>query len=158
LQAQTPEISEIPMQNPGIEIFTDGACRGNPGPGGWGALLRYEHHEKKSSGREAHTTNNRMELTAVIKALEVLKKPTKVSVTTDSQYVKKGITEWIKQWKKKNWMTSDKKPVKNKDLWEELDKLSQLHDIHWHWVKGHNNHIENEIADKLATEAIDKVF
>jgi ribonuclease HI len=119
-------------------------------------LLRCGQHEKKLSGREAQTTNNRMELTAVIKALSSLKKTCKVAVTTDSQYVKKGITEWIKQWKKKNWLTTDKKPVKNKDLWEALDELVQLHEIQWHWVKGHNNHIENTIADKLATEAIDK--
>lgn len=157
-----PEISEIAMTKPTIEIFTDGACRGNPGPGGWGVLLRYgdnaEKKEKKISGSEAHTTNNRMELTAVIKALEALKKPCKIILTTDSQYVKKGMTEWMLQWKKKGWMTSDKKPVKNKDLWQQLDAEVQSHDIQWHWVKAHNGHVENEEADKLATGAIDKLL
>lgn len=157
-----PEISEITMTKPTIEIFTDGACRGNPGPGGWGALLRYddnaEKKEKKISGSEAHTTNNRMELTAVIKALEVLKKPCKITLTTDSQYVKKGMTEWMRQWKRKGWMTSDKKPVKNKDLWQQLDAEVQSHDVQWCWVKAHNGHVENEVADKLATGAIDKLL
>jgi len=151
------------MTKPTVEIFTDGACRGNPGPGGWGVYLRYhdnnhEKKEKKFSGSEVHTTNNRMELTAVIKALEALNKPCKIILTTDSQYVKKGITEWISQWKQKRWMTSDKKPVKNKDLWQQLDEQVQSHDIQWHWVKAHNGHVENEIADRLATGAIDRLL
>jgi ribonuclease HI len=145
-------------QLPVIEIYTDGACRGNPGPGGWGVLLRYDHHEKKLSGHEDHTTNNRMELTAVIQGLSALKKPCKIIITTDSQYVKNGITQWIFQWKKNNWKTADKKPVKNIDLWQALDELIQSHTIEWHWVKAHNGHIENEIVDKLAVEAIDKLL
>ena len=138
-----------------VEIFTDGACRGNPGPGGWGAILRYNEHEKHLKGSETLTTNNRMELTAVIKALEKLKKVCKVDVTTDSQYVKKGITIWLLNWKKNGWKTSQKKPVKNIDLWQELDALTKQHEINWHWVKGHSNHPENELADQLANEAID---
>lgn len=158
-----PETSEKNMMTkPTVEIFTDGACRGNPGPGGWGALLRYDgihgKKEREISGSEAHTTNNRMELTAVIKALETLKNPCKIILTTDSQYVKKGITEWIAGWKKKGWRSSTGSPVKNKDLWQQLDTEVKLHDIQWEWVKAHNGHIENEIADKLATAAIDKLL
>jgi len=157
-----PEILEKDMTKLTVEVFTDGACRGNPGPGGWGVLLRYIHNhekkEKKLSGSEAHTTNNRMELTAVIKALEALKMPCKIILTTDSQYVKKGMTEWIHQWKKKGWMTSDKKPVKNKDLWQQLESQIQSHEIQWHWVKAHNGHVENEIADQLAASAIDELL
>jgi ribonuclease HI len=138
-----------------IEIFTDGACRGNPGPGGWGAILRYNEHEKHLNGSETLTTNNRMELTAVIKALEVLKKPCAIDITTDSQYVRKGITEWMIQWKKRGWKTSNKKPVKNIDLWQQLDAITQQHKINWHWVKGHSGHTENELADQLANQAID---
>lgn len=145
-----------------IEIFTDGACSGNPGPGGWGVLLRYEQngkmHEKKLSGGEANTTNNRMELTAAIKALETLKESCVVDLTTDSQYVKNGINEWIKNWKKNNWKNSAKKPVKNDDLWKRLDELVAKHKVKWHWVRGHNGHIENEIVDQLATGAIKKYF
>jgi ribonuclease HI len=137
-----------------IEIFTDGACRGNPGPGGWGAILRYNKHEKRLNGAENLTTNNRMELTAVIKALEALKKSCTIDVTTDSQYVRKGITEWLIQWKKQRWRTSNKKPVKNMDLWQELDTLAKQHKISWHWVKGHSGHPENELADQLANQAI----
>lgn len=140
-----------------VEIFTDGACRGNPGPGGWGAILRYNKHEKKINGSEPLTTNNRMELTAVIKALKQLKKRCKVEITTDSKYVQQGITSWIEQWKKNNWKTSNKKPVKNLDLWQQLDTIANQHEIIWHWVKGHSNHKENELADQLANEAIDKL-
>ena len=139
-----------------IAIYTDGACRGNPGPGGWGAILRYEDKEKQINGSEAHTTNNRMELLAAIKALESLTKPCRVRLTTDSQYLRKGILEWIINWKKKNWMTSNRKPVKNQDLWQQLDTLNQIHDIDWLWIKGHSGHPENELADQLANEAIDR--
>jgi ribonuclease HI len=145
------------MTNKLVEIFTDGACRGNPGPGGWGAILRSGKHEKRIYGAELDTTNNRMELMAAIKALETLKRACKVELTTDSQYVRKGITEWIYNWKKNNWRNSAKKPVKNADLWQELDELEQKHDITWHWVKGHSGHVENEIADELANKAIDEL-
>ncbi len=138
-----------------VDIFTDGACRGNPGPGGWGALLRYNHKEKEINGAEAHTTNNRMEMTAAIKALEALKMPCKVNLYTDSQYVKDGITQWIYGWKKKNWYTSKREPVKNADLWQILDALVQHHEVNWHWVRGHNGHPENERVDELARQAID---
>jgi len=140
-----------------VEIFTDGACRGNPGPGGWGAILRYDKHEKHLNGAKILTTNNRMELTAVIKALEALKKSCAIKVTTDSQYVRKGITEWLIQWKKQSWHTSNKKPVKNVDLWQQLDTLAKQHKISWHWVKGHSGHSENELADQLANQAIDNL-
>lgn len=140
-----------------IEIFTDGACRGNPGPGGWGALIRFKQHEKKLNGAFPHTTNNRMELTAVIQALHALKEPCDITITTDSQYVRNGITTWMTSWKQKNWRTSNKTPVKNIDLWQELDKAIQHHKIEWHWVKGHSGHPENEIADQLANAAIDKM-
>lgn len=140
-----------------IEIFTDGACRGNPGPGGWGAIIRYNQHEKKLNGAEPHTTNNRMELTAVIQALNALKEPCHIQLTTDSQYVRNGITAWMPQWKQRNWKTSNKTPVKNIDLWQELDNAIQRHKISWHWVKGHSGHKENELADQLANEAIDKM-
>jgi len=138
-----------------VEVFTDGACRGNPGPGGWGAVLRYQTTEKLLKGGESHTTNNRMELTAAIKALEALKYPCVIELYTDSVYVKNGITRWLNQWKKNGWKTSDKKPVKNVELWEMLDVLAKYHEITWHWVKGHSGHRENEMADKLANEAID---
>lgn len=141
-----------------IEAFTDGACRGNPGPGGWGVLLRYNNHEKRLYGAEAETTNNRMELMAVIQALESLKRDCKVRLTSDSQYVLKGITEWMDNWKKRNWKTAAKKPVKNVDLWQRLDQAQQVHEIEWHWVKGHSGHIENEIADELANQAIDELM
>jgi ribonuclease HI len=140
-----------------VEIFSDGACRGNPGPGGWGALLRYKGHEKLLSGGEAHTTNNRMEMMAAIQALESLRRPCKVRVTTDSQYLHKGITEWLAGWKRRGWKTSDKKPVKNADLWERLDRALEAHEVEWHWVRGHSGHPENERADQLATQAIDKL-
>ena len=141
-----------------VEMFTDGACRGNPGPGGWGVLLRYGDSEKTLHGGELNTTNNRMELTAAIKGLEALKVRCKVDLTTDSQYVRKGITEWIVGWKKKNWMTANRKPVKNLDLWQRLDELQQQHDISWHWIKGHSGHRENEIADELANLGVDSVL
>ena len=138
-----------------MKIYTDGACRGNPGPGGWGALLRSGDHEKEISGYEGHTTNNRMELKAAIRALEALKQPCTVELYTDSQYVKNGITTWMADWKRRGWRTADRKPVKNIDLWQELDALSAAHRIHWHWVRGHTGHAENERADRLANAAID---
>lgn len=141
-----------------VEIFTDGACRGNPGPGGWGALLRYNGKEKSLNGAEDHTTNNRMELTAAIQSLAALKQPCHVILTTDSEYVKKGITEWVVNWQKRDWRTSDKKPVKNADLWQLLVQEVARHKIEWHWVKGHSGHRENEIADQLANQAIDKML
>ncbi len=141
---------------PGIEIYTDGACKGNPGPGGWGAVLKYNHHEKRLRGYAEQTTNNRMELTAVIMALGAIKlKHAVLSVTTDSKYVQQGITLWLTKWKQKNWKTASGKPVKNIDLWIELDKIAQQHTIVWQWVKGHNDHPMNELADKLANAAID---
>ncbi|HVE44105.1 MAG TPA: ribonuclease HI [Gammaproteobacteria bacterium] len=139
-----------------VQIYTDGACRGNPGPGGWGALLRYGSHEKVLSGAEAHTTNNRMELMAAIQALVSLTQMCRVELYTDSQYVQKGISEWIVGWKKRNWCNSKKDPVKNADLWQQLDKEAGRHQISWHWVKGHSGHPENERADRLANEAIDR--
>ncbi|MFP4131033.1 MAG: ribonuclease HI [Thiohalospira sp.] len=138
-----------------VEIFTDGACRGNPGPGGWGALLRKGEHERELSGSEAETTNNRMELMAVIRALEALDRPCEVTVVTDSQYVQKGISEWLPGWKRKGWKTAAGKPVKNKDLWQALDAAAGRHDVKWEWVRGHNGHAENERADALANAAID---
>lgn len=141
-----------------VEIFTDGACRGNPGPGGWGALLRYCDKEKTLKGAERDTTNNRMELMAAISALEALGRPCKVKLTTDSKYVMQGITEWLANWKKRNWQTAAKKPVKNIDLWQRLDKAVQQHDVLWFWVKGHNGHAENERADELANQAIDEML
>ncbi len=140
-----------------VEIFTDGACRGNPGPGGWGALLRRGGHEKSLYGGEHNTTNNRMELTAAIEGLRALKRPCEVVLTTDSQYVRKGITEWMVNWKKRNWKTAAKAPVKNADLWRELDSLNSQHQIDWQWVKGHSGHRENEIADALANRGIDEL-
>lgn len=137
-----------------VDIFTDGACRGNPGPGGWGAILRADGREKELWGGEAGTTNNRMEMTAVIRALEALKRPSRARVYTDSQYVQKGISEWLRGWKRNGWRTADKKPVKNADLWTRLDELAALHDIEWHWVKGHAGHLENERADRLANRGI----
>lgn len=141
-----------------IEIFTDGACRGNPGPGGWGAYLRAGTAEKELCGGEAETTNNRMELTAVIRALEALKQSSTVQLHTDSQYVQKGISQWIHNWKKNGWRTSDKKPVKNADLWQRLDLLAQQHTIAWKWVKGHAGHAGNERADRLANRGIDELL
>ncbi len=140
-----------------VEIFTDGACRGNPGPGGWGALLRYGRHERELYGGERETTNNRMELMAAIRALESLKRPCRVRLTTDSTYVKKGITEWLPNWKKRGWKTAARKPVKNVDLWKRLDEAVQRHDVRWHWVRGHTGHPENERADQLANRGIDEL-
>lgn len=137
-----------------VEIFTDGACSGNPGPGGWGAILRYGEKVKEISGAEKDTTNNRMELMAAIAALESLTRPCSVALTTDSQYVKNGITSWIFSWKKKGWKKSDNKPVVNVDLWQRLDAATQKHKVSWHWVKGHAGHTENERCDELAREAI----
>lgn len=140
-----------------VEIFTDGACRGNPGPGGWGVVLRYKDKEKTLYGGEGHTTNNRMELMAAIAALETLKRPSKVVLTTDSQYVKRGITEWLADWKRRGWKTADRKPVKNVDLWQRLDEAVTRHSVSWHWVRGHTGHVENERADALANQAIDEL-
>ena len=137
-----------------IYIYSDGACKGNPGMGGWGALLVAAGHRKEISGGEANTTNNRMEMTAVIRALESLKRPSTVEVHTDSQYVQKGISEWMAGWKRRNWHTADGKPVKNQDLWLQLDALSQLHDVKWKWVRGHSGHPENERADALANQGV----
>jgi ribonuclease HI len=137
-----------------IYIYSDGACKGNPGVGGWGALLVSAGHRKEISGGEANTTNNRMEMTAVIRALESLKRPSTVEVHTDSQYVQKGISEWMTGWKRRNWHTADGKPVKNQDLWLQLDALSQLHTIRWKWVRGHAGHPENERADALANQGV----
>lgn len=139
-----------------VELFTDGACSGNPGPGGWGAVLRYKGVEKELSGYSPATTNNRMELTAVVEGLRALKEPCQLDIYTDSRYLKDGITSWIRKWKKNGWKTSNKSPVKNKDLWEALDEASQRHRIAWHWIKGHAGHPENERADRLAREAIAK--
>jgi ribonuclease HI len=137
-----------------VVIYTDGACSGNPGPGGYGAILRFGDHEKKISGGEPHTTNNRMELMAAISALEALKRPCKVDLHTDSQYVQQGISTWIKSWKRNGWRTADKKPVKNTDLWQRLDAALARHEVRWHWVKGHDGHEMNERADELARSAI----
>ena len=142
------------MSNARVEIFTDGACSGNPGPGGWGAILRFGERERELSGAEPATTNNRMELMAAIAALEALKRPCLVHLTTDSNYVRDGVTKWIHGWKKNGWRTADKKPVKNIELWQRLDAARAAHEGHWHWVKGHSGHPENERADQLARDAI----
>jgi ribonuclease HI len=138
-----------------VEIYTDGACRGNPGPGGWAALLLSGGHEREISGAEAATTNNRMELTAVIRALEALKRSVQGRVYTDSQYVRQGVLDWMPQWKARGWKTADKKPVKNQDLWQQLDSLVQRHELEWHWVKGHSGNAGNDRVDALANRAID---
>jgi ribonuclease HI len=138
-----------------IEIYTDGACRGNPGPGGWAATLESGEHFRELSGAEADTTNNRMELTAVIRALEALKRPSQVIVHTDSEYVRRGITEWMRAWKARDWLTADRKPVKNRDLWELLDAAAARHEVDWRWVKGHSGVPGNERVDALANAAID---
>ena len=139
-----------------VEIYADGACKGNPGPGGWGAWLQYNGNEKSICGGEDNTTNNRMELTAVIRALETLKRTSKVKLYTDSSYVQKGMTEWIAGWKAKNWRTADKKPVKNDDLWKTLDMLAQAHQIEWIWVRGHDGNDGNERADALANQGVER--
>ena len=137
-----------------VEIFTDGACSGNPGPGGWGAILRYRGVERELSGGEPATTNNRMELMAAIRALESLKRPVKVRLHTDSLYLRDGITQWLAQWKRRNWKTADRKPVKNIDLWQRLERAIERHQIEWRWVRGHAGHDENERADRLARQAL----
>jgi ribonuclease HI len=137
-----------------VHAFTDGACKGNPGPGGWGVLLRWDRNEKELFGGESLTTNNRMELMAVIAALESLKRPICIEITTDSQYVKRGVTEWMPRWKRNGWLTASRQPVKNRDLWERLDNALGAHKVHWHWVKGHAGHPENERADRLANQGI----
>jgi ribonuclease HI len=142
------------MAGPLVEIFTDGACSGNPGPGGWGAVLRYGSVEKELSGSERQTTNNRMEMMAAIAALEALKHPSQVRLTTDSTYLRDGITKWIHAWKKRGWKTADGKPVKNQDLWQRLERALAGHQVEWHWVRGHTGHRENERADELARQAI----
>lgn len=139
-----------------VEAFTDGACRGNPGPGGWGALLRHGTHERELCGGERNTTNNRMELQAAIEALRALREPCRVVLTTDSEYVRKGITEWLPMWKKRQWRTADRKPVKNADLWQALEVEALRHEVEWRWVKGHNGHVENERADQLANRGLDQ--
>jgi ribonuclease HI len=146
------------MKQKHVVIFTDGACRGNPGPGGWGVLLRYGTHEKTFLGSEPATTNNRMELMAAIQAFKLLREPCCVELHTDSQYLQKGITQWLHSWKKKAWKKADNKPVKNADLWKELDECTRPHTITWHWVKAHNGHRENELADALANQAIDELM
>jgi len=140
-----------------VEAYTDGAGRGNPGPGGWGVVLRAGGREKELFGGETRTTNNRMELTAAIRALEALKRPCRVALYTDSQYLRLGITEWLPNWVARGWKTADRKPVKNQDLWQELDALARRHDVAWHWVRGHSGHPENERADALANRGIDEL-
>lgn len=147
------EVTEMPC----VELFTDGACRGNPGPGGWGALLRSGETEKQLFGGETPTTNNRMELKAAIEGLRALTKPCNVVLTTDSQYVRQGILDWMPNWKRNGWKTAAKKPVKNADLWRQLDELARQHSVDWRWVKGHSGHRENELADQLANRGIDEL-
>ena len=143
---------------PTVEIFTDGACRGNPGPGGWAALLRFGASERRLQGAEPATTNNRMELMAAIEGLAALTEPSRVVLTTDSQYVRLGITEWIKAWQRRNWRRAGNKPVLNKDLWQRLQALNQTHTVSWRWVKGHSGHAENEAVDRAANDAIDEML
>ena len=145
------------MSESEVEIFTDGACRGNPGPGGWGVILRFGKHERELSGGDPETTNNRMELMAAIMGLEVLKRPCKVRLWTDSMYVKDGVTKWIHGWKRNGWRTGEKNPVKNVELWQRLDPARARHQVEWHWVRGHSGHAENERADQLARNAILKI-
>jgi ribonuclease HI len=141
-----------------VEIFTDGSCRGNPGPGGWAALLRTEEASKVLSGAELRTTNNRMEITAAIMALEALKRPCRVKLVTDSQYLMKGITEWMDKWKKRGWVTAQRTPVKNVDLWRRLSAVVERHQVEWEWVRGHNNHEQNELVDEAAKKAVDELL
>lgn len=141
-----------------VEIYTDGACRGNPGPGGWGTLLRYKGRERTLSGAESHTTNNRMELMAAIQGLEALSRSSSVRLTTDSQYVRQGITQWIENWKRRGWTTADRKPVKNADLWQRLDAAAKTHRVEWLWVRGHSGDPDNERVDALARAAIDSMY
>jgi ribonuclease HI len=149
-------MTEASTQNQIVDIYTDGACSGNPGPGGWGAILRLGTSEKEMFGGERDTTNNRMEMMAVIEALRALKRPVRARVHTDSQYVQKGISEWVAGWKRRGWKTADKKPVKNVDLWQALDQEASRHDLEWLWVRGHNGHPENERADELARRGVEK--
>ena len=144
-------------QDKTVSLYTDGACKGNPGKGGWGVLMRYGNHEKELFGGEAHTTNNRMELTAIIQGLAALKRPCAVVIYTDSQYVKNGMEQWIHGWKKNGWKTASKQPVKNEDLWQQLDRLAAQHQIQWQWVRGHAGHAENERADALANQGVASV-
>lgn len=144
-------------QDKTVSLYTDGACKGNPGKGGWGVLMRYGSHEKELFGGEAHTTNNRMELTAIIQGLAALKRPCAVVIYTDSQYVKNGMEKWIHDWKKNGWKTASKQPVKNEDLWQQLDRLAAQHQIQWQWVRGHAGHAENERADALANQGVASV-
>ena len=144
-------------QDKTVSLYTDGACKGNPGKGGWGVLMRYGSHEKELFGGEAHTTNNRMELTAIIQGLAALKRPCAVVIYTDSQYVKHGMEKWIHGWKKNGWKTASKQPVKNEDLWQQLDRLAAQHQIQWQWVRGHAGHAENERADALANQGVASV-
>ncbi|WP_325198695.1 ribonuclease HI [Kingella oralis] len=144
-------------QDKTVSLYTDGACKGNPGKGGWGVLMRYGSHEKELFGGEAHTTNNRMELTAIIQGLAALKRPCAVVIYTDSQYVKNGMEKWIHGWKKNGWKTASKQPVKNEDLWQQLDRLAAQHQIQWQWVRGHAGHTENERADALANQGVASV-
>lgn len=146
-------MSNVNEEQP-LNIYTDGACKGNPGIGGWGVLMQFGKHEKTLCGAEAHTTNNRMELQAAIEALKAIKRPCKIILTTDSVYVKNGITQWLHSWKKNGWKTAQKKPVQNVELWQELDSLAAQYDIDWQWVKGHSGHPGNEVADQLANQAI----
>jgi len=143
---------------PEVQAFTDGACRGNPGPGGWGVVLRAGSREKELWGGELATTNNRMELTAAIEALKALTKPCRVALYTDSTYVRSGITEWVRAWRARDWRTADRKPVKNQDLWQALSALAERHDVEWHWVRGHSGHVENERADELANRGLDETL
>ena len=144
-------------QDKTVSLYTDGACKGNPGKGGWGVLMRYGSHEKELFGGEAHTTNNRMELTAIIQGLAALKRPCAVVIYTDAQYVKNGMEQWIHGWKKNGWKTASKQPVKNEDLWQQLDRLAAQHQIQWQWVRGHAGHTENERADALANQGVASV-
>lgn len=150
------ESQRKPQTRPRVQIITDGACKGNPGPGGWGALMRHGPHEKELFGGEELTTNNRMELMAVIQGLEALTKPCQVEIVVDSRYVKQGVSSWMPRWKKNGWKTADKKPVKNKDLWQRLDKARQGHDLSWRWVKGHSGNPDNERADQLANRGVSR--
>jgi ribonuclease HI len=155
IQPQVSWYSEMDKSEPLVEIFSDGACSGNPGPGGWGTILRCNGHEKELSGFAAETTNNRMELTGAIAGFEALKRPCRVRLTTDSEYVKKGMTEWVDGWVRRGWKNSQKKPVANRDLWERLLELAGQHQVEWHWVRGHDGHAENERCDALARAAIE---
>ena len=159
MPADSTTVAEVQetSQDTEVEIWTDGGCKPNPGPGGWAAILRYNGHERELSGGDPATTNNRMELTAVIRALQALKRPSAVQIHTDSQYVQKGISEWIHNWKRRGWLTADKQPVKNVDLWQMLDELASAHQIDWRWVKGHAGHPGNERADQLANQGIDEL-